>query len=161
MKSTNYRLTIITSVSVFWYISPLSLFLKDLTHLNNTEVPVVSQQFAVAEGHTFERQKRAAEEMEPVQGWLPYLQDPCDPNPCQNDGVCVNVKGRPSCRYHRSPPCLPWLSFEPNGAGSRCSERQTPQVWVTVLAKNSGNVTALQCGIVVMQTHLMGTAHPE
>lgn len=59
------------------------------------------------EGLPFERQKRALQDMEPVQDWLPYQQDPCVPNPCQNDGVCVNVKGRPSCRYHRPPPWLP------------------------------------------------------
>uniref|UniRef100_A0A8B9EDP6 Meprin A subunit n=1 Tax=Anser cygnoides TaxID=8845 RepID=A0A8B9EDP6_ANSCY len=70
----------------------------DLTHLNNTEVPVQSEQSAIMESFPFERQKRALQDMEPVQDWLPYPQDPCDPNPCQNDGVCVNVKGRPSCR---------------------------------------------------------------
>ncbi|NXW59001.1 MEP1A protein, partial [Eurystomus gularis] len=70
----------------------------DITHLNNTEVPVEPKQSAFTEGLILERQKRAAQDMEPVQEQLPYLQDPCDPNPCQNDGICVNVKGRASCR---------------------------------------------------------------
>ncbi|KAF4794107.1 Meprin A subunit alpha [Turdus rufiventris] len=70
----------------------------DIIHLNNTEVPVVPVQSALMDGLILERQKRAAQDMEPVQDQLPYLQDPCDPNPCQNDGVCVNVKGKASCR---------------------------------------------------------------
>ncbi|NXP76367.1 MEP1A protein, partial [Ramphastos sulfuratus] len=70
----------------------------DLTHLNKTEVPVEAKQSTFTEGLVLERQKRAAQDMEPLQDQLPYLQDPCDPNPCQNDGVCVNVKGRVSCR---------------------------------------------------------------
>ncbi|NWI98239.1 MEP1A protein, partial [Crypturellus undulatus] len=70
----------------------------DLLHLNNTEVPVEPAQSSITEGLILERQKRAAQDIEPVQDWLPYLQDPCNPNPCQNDGVCVNTKGKASCR---------------------------------------------------------------
>ncbi|XP_054239601.1 meprin A subunit alpha [Indicator indicator] len=70
----------------------------DLTHLNKTEVPVQAKQYALMEGLILERQKRAAQEMETFQDQLPYLRNPCDPNPCQNDGVCVNVEGRASCR---------------------------------------------------------------
>ncbi|KFU93212.1 Meprin A subunit alpha, partial [Chaetura pelagica] len=54
--------------------------------------------FAEFHDLTLERQKRAAQDTEPIQDQLPYLQDPCDPNPCQNDGICVSVKGRASCR---------------------------------------------------------------
>ncbi|KFQ24797.1 Meprin A subunit alpha, partial [Merops nubicus] len=68
--------------------------------------------FAEFNGLILERQKRAAQDMEPVQDQLPYLQDPCDPNPCQNDGVCVNVKGRASCR------CLSGQAFF--FTGERC-----------------------------------------
>ncbi|NWW77661.1 MEP1A protein, partial [Climacteris rufus] len=71
---------------------------NDIIHLNNTEVPVEPVQSARTEGLVLERQKRAAQDMEPVQDQLPYLPDSCDPNPCQNDGVCVIVKGKASCR---------------------------------------------------------------
>ncbi|NXA49209.1 MEP1A protein, partial [Nothocercus julius] len=70
----------------------------DLLHLNNTEVAVEPAPSAVMKGLILERQKRAAQDTEPLQDWLPYLQDPCNPNPCQNDGVCVNTKGKASCR---------------------------------------------------------------
>lgn len=102
--------------TVTWCLSPLFRFWKDLTYLSHTEVLVEPKPSASVEGLILERQKRAAQDMEPVQDLLPYLQDPCDPNPCQNDGVCVNVKGRASCRYHRPLPCLPWFSSEPNDA---------------------------------------------
>ncbi|XP_065691170.2 meprin A subunit alpha isoform X2 [Patagioenas fasciata] len=71
---------------------------NDVIHLNYTEVPVESEQPAFMQDLILERQKRAALDMEPIQDQLPYLRDPCEPNPCQNDGVCVNVKGRASCR---------------------------------------------------------------
>ncbi|NXD12143.1 MEP1A protein, partial [Nothocercus nigrocapillus] len=70
----------------------------DLLHLNNTEVPVEPAPSSVTKGLILERQKRAAQDTEPLQDWLPHLQDPCNPNPCQNDGVCVNTKGKASCR---------------------------------------------------------------
>ncbi|XP_040839035.1 meprin A subunit alpha [Ochotona curzoniae] len=46
------------------------------------------------------RQKRAVKNMGPMDdhNWPQDLSDPCDPNPCQNEGICVNVKGMASCR---------------------------------------------------------------
>ncbi|KAM9382224.1 meprin A subunit alpha [Phaethornis superciliosus] len=88
----------------------------DIIHLNNTEVPVKPQQDSFPEELILERQKREAQDMELIQEQLPYLEDPCDPNPCQNDGVCVNVKGRPSCR------CLSGQAFF--FTGERCQSRQ-------------------------------------
>ena len=139
-----WRILHIASLTVIWCLSPLFPFLKDLSHLNNTEVPVEPEQPAFMEGLILERQKRAAQDTEPVQDQLPYLQDPCDPNPCQNDGVCVNVKGRASCRYHGPLPCSPWLSSEPNDAANKCSELQTSEVWATKFSRNSRNKT-LHC----------------
>uniref|UniRef100_A0A452H1K3 Metalloendopeptidase n=1 Tax=Gopherus agassizii TaxID=38772 RepID=A0A452H1K3_9SAUR len=57
---------------------------KDLTYLKKTEVPI-----------------------KPAQS---ITKDPCDPNPCHNDGVCVNVKGKASCRYHGPLFCQPPIS---------------------------------------------------
>ncbi|KAM7061044.1 meprin A subunit alpha [Acridotheres tristis] len=89
---------------------------NDIIHLNNTEVPVEPVQSARLEGLVLERQKRAAQDMEPIQDQLPYLPDPCDPNPCQNDGVCVNVEGKASCR------CSSGQAFF--FTGERCQSRQ-------------------------------------
>ncbi|XP_052047816.1 meprin A subunit alpha [Apodemus sylvaticus] len=46
------------------------------------------------------RQKRSVENTGPMEdhNWPQYFRDPCDPNPCQNEGTCVNVKGMASCR---------------------------------------------------------------
>ncbi|NXC50416.1 MEP1A protein, partial [Penelope pileata] len=102
---------------------------NDITHLNNTEVPIEPQQFALMEDHTFERRKRAAEEMEPVEDWLTHVEDPCDPNPCQNDGVCVDVKGTPTCR------CPSGQAFF--FTGERC---QSMQVHGNILGMTVGGI---------------------
>ncbi|XP_070442260.1 LOW QUALITY PROTEIN: meprin A subunit alpha [Equus przewalskii] len=46
------------------------------------------------------RQKRSVENTGSLEdhNWPQYFGDPCDPNPCQNEGICVNVKGTASCR---------------------------------------------------------------
>ncbi|KAM6182297.1 meprin A subunit alpha [Erethizon dorsatum] len=99
---------------------------EDLTHLSQTEVPVHAadrrlvpeglvlqgqEQQALGEGSrkavldedppgSLGRQKRSTENSGPLEdhNWPQYFRDPCDPNPCQNEGVCVNIKGMASCR---------------------------------------------------------------
>ncbi|XP_016014402.2 meprin A subunit alpha [Rousettus aegyptiacus] len=46
------------------------------------------------------RRRRSVENTGPLEdhNWPQYFRDPCDPNPCQNEGICVNVKGMASCR---------------------------------------------------------------
>ncbi|XP_065443628.1 meprin A subunit alpha isoform X1 [Chrysemys picta bellii] len=70
---------------------------KDLTYLKKTEVPIKPAQ-SITKGLILERQRRSALNTGPLEDWPSYMRDPCDPNPCQNDGVCVNVKGKASCR---------------------------------------------------------------
>ncbi|KAM7136998.1 meprin A subunit alpha [Molossus nigricans] len=91
---------------------------EDITHLNQTGVTprdtrltppgLVLQEQRAADGSGQalsekalpSRQKRSAESVGPMEdhNWPQYFRDPCDPNPCQNEGICVNVKGMASCR---------------------------------------------------------------
>ncbi|XP_043859350.1 meprin A subunit alpha [Dromiciops gliroides] len=102
---------------------------EDITHLNQTEVPVTTSMRQSSSGlilHSQElqtsqedsktvaleevqvsspearpaRQKRSVENTGPLEdhNWPQYFRDPCEPNPCQNEGICVNVKGMASCR---------------------------------------------------------------
>ncbi|XP_068850252.1 LOW QUALITY PROTEIN: meprin A subunit alpha [Capricornis sumatraensis] len=101
---------------------------EDITHLNQTEVQVqnsrLSPQGLVLHGQEQQtsedsrkapletalpssldqgqssRQKRSVDNTGPLEdhNWPQYFRDPCDPNPCQNEGICVNVKGMVSCR---------------------------------------------------------------
>ncbi|XP_044866760.1 meprin A subunit alpha isoform X1 [Mauremys mutica] len=70
---------------------------KDLTYLKKTEVPIKPAQ-STTKGLVLERQRRSALDTGPLEDWSSHMRDPCDPNPCHNDGVCVNVKGKASCR---------------------------------------------------------------
>ncbi|XP_004624455.1 meprin A subunit alpha [Octodon degus] len=117
---------------------------EDLTHLSKTEVPVSStahrlvpaglvlqgqEQQALEEGSRkadldeappgrLGRQKRSVENTGPLEdhNWLQHFRDPCDPNPCQNEGICVNVKGTASCR------CVSGQTFF--YTGERCQAMQ-------------------------------------
>ncbi|XP_036104592.1 LOW QUALITY PROTEIN: meprin A subunit alpha [Molossus molossus] len=91
---------------------------EDITHLNQTGVTprdtrltppgLVLQEQRAADGSAQalsekalpSRRKRSAESVGPMEdhNWPQYFRDPCDPNPCQNEGICVNVKGMASCR---------------------------------------------------------------
>lgn len=106
----------------------LCLFPQDITHLNQTEAQVQKQQAdsprpcspwpGAADLRRFEkrpletalpssldqvqssRQKRSVDNTGLLGGpnWPQYFRDQGDPNPCQNEGICVNVKGMVSCR---------------------------------------------------------------
>ncbi|XP_036624239.1 meprin A subunit alpha [Trichosurus vulpecula] len=101
---------------------------EDITHLSQTEVPVTtarqrssglilqSQELQTSQEDSRTlvleedqpnspvaragRQKRSVENTGPLEdhNWPQYFRDPCEPNPCQNEGICVNVKGMASCR---------------------------------------------------------------
>ncbi|KAM7318676.1 hypothetical protein ACRRTK_021788 [Alexandromys fortis] len=80
------------------------------------------------------RQKRSVKNTGPMEdhNWPQYFRDPCDPNPCQNDGICVNVKGMASCR------CVSGHAFF--YTGERC---QAMQVHGSVLGLVIGGITGL------------------
>uniref|UniRef100_G1QWR9 Meprin A subunit n=1 Tax=Nomascus leucogenys TaxID=61853 RepID=G1QWR9_NOMLE len=80
------------------------------------------------------RQKRSVENTGPLEdhNWPQYFRDPCDPNPCQNDGICVNVKGMASCR------CISGHAFF--YTGERC---QAMQVHGSVLGMVIGGTAGM------------------
>ncbi|XP_036024195.1 meprin A subunit alpha [Onychomys torridus] len=80
------------------------------------------------------RQKRSVKNTGPMEdhNWPQYFRDPCDPNPCQNEGICVNVKGMASCR------CISGHAFF--YTGERC---QAMQVHGSVLGLIIGGITGL------------------
>ncbi|XP_074166828.1 meprin A subunit alpha [Sminthopsis crassicaudata] len=127
---------------------------EDITHLNQTEVPITStrqsssglilqsqglqtsqedSQTATLEDQpsSLQRQKRSVENTGPLEdhNWPQYFRDPCEPNPCQNDGICVNVKGMASCR------CASGHAFF--YTGERC---QAMQVHGSILGMMIGGV---------------------
>ncbi|CAH7219721.1 Mep1a [Phodopus roborovskii] len=136
---------------------------EDLTHLNQTEVPVPAQS-VTSQGLLLQaqeppvlgessrramweealpssldqgqpsRQRRSVKNTGPLEdhNWPQYFRDPCDPNPCQNDGICVNVKGMASCR------CVSGHAFF--YTGERC---QAMQVHGSVLGLIIGGITGL------------------
>uniref|UniRef100_G1SFJ1 Meprin A subunit n=1 Tax=Oryctolagus cuniculus TaxID=9986 RepID=G1SFJ1_RABIT len=80
------------------------------------------------------RQKRSVENTGPMEDhkWPQYFRDPCDPNPCQNEGICVNVKGMASCR------CVSGHAFF--YTGERC---QAMQVHGSVLGLMIGGTAGM------------------
>uniref|UniRef100_A0A8C9ABG7 Meprin A subunit n=1 Tax=Prolemur simus TaxID=1328070 RepID=A0A8C9ABG7_PROSS len=94
---------------------------------------VENQPVALGQGQPG-RQKRSVENTGPLEdhNWPQYFRDPCDPNPCQNDGICVNVKGMASCR------CVSGHAFF--YTGERC---QAMQVHGSVLGLMIGGTAGM------------------
>ncbi|XP_074845101.1 meprin A subunit alpha [Carettochelys insculpta] len=105
---------------------------QDITYLKKTEVPVKAVQ-TIAKGLAPERQRRSALNTGPLEDQPSYIKDPCDPNPCQNDGVCVDVKGKARCRQASY-----YIFFY---AGERC---QASRLHVNILGKMLGGSTRRQ-----------------
>ncbi|KAM9738732.1 meprin A subunit alpha isoform 2-T2 [Dama dama] len=135
---------------------------EDITHLNQTEVQVqtsrLTPQGLVLHGQEQQtsedsrkasletalpssldqgqhsRQKRSVDNTGPLEdhNWPQYFRDPCDPNPCQNEGICVNVKGMVSCR------CVSGPAFF--YTGERC---QALQLHSSVLGLLIGGVASM------------------
>ncbi|XP_059557482.1 meprin A subunit alpha isoform X1 [Myotis daubentonii] len=92
------------------------------------------------------RQKRSAESTGPMEdhNWPPYFRDPCDPNPCQNDGLCVNVKGMASCR------CVSDHAFF--YTGERCQAMQVHGSILGVVIGGTAGVLFLTFTIISMRS---------
>ncbi|XP_051781593.1 meprin A subunit alpha isoform X3 [Erpetoichthys calabaricus] len=100
---------------------------EDLTPLLKTEVPIKPAMHRDTEP-THYRAKRAAKPLESNEPFQPQLPaDPCSPNPCINDGLCVNRNGKATCR------CVSGQTFA--YAGERCE-----------MSKIHGNVIGLLLG---------------
>ncbi|XP_036173533.1 meprin A subunit alpha [Myotis myotis] len=92
------------------------------------------------------RQKRSAESTGPMEdhNWPPYFRDPCDPNPCQNEGLCVNVKGMASCR------CVSDHAFF--YTGERCQAMQVHGSILGVVIGGTAGVLFLTFTIISMRS---------
>uniref|UniRef100_A0A4X2K833 Meprin A subunit n=1 Tax=Vombatus ursinus TaxID=29139 RepID=A0A4X2K833_VOMUR len=140
---------------------------EDITHLKKTEVPVTrarrSSSGLILQSHELrtsqedsrtvtseedqpgsldarpQRHKRSVENTGPLEdhNWPQYFRDPCEPNPCQNEGICVNVKGMASCR------CASGHAFF--YTGERC---QAMQVHGSILGMMIGGAA----GTIVLST---------
>uniref|UniRef100_A0A8C3ICE0 Meprin A subunit n=1 Tax=Chrysemys picta bellii TaxID=8478 RepID=A0A8C3ICE0_CHRPI len=88
--------------------------------------------------------RRSALNTGPLEDWPSYMRDPCDPNPCQNDGVCVNVKGKASCRYHGPLFCQPLLSHALADASNKHSAQEKIRLSDHIVRHSDRN-TVLLC----------------
>ncbi|XP_073761347.1 meprin A subunit alpha isoform X2 [Callorhinus ursinus] len=88
------------------------------------------------------RQKRSVENTGPLEdhNWPQYFRDPCDPNPCQNEGICVNVKGMASCR------CVSSHAFF--YTGERCQAMQVHGSILGLLIGGTAGVIFLTFSII-------------
>ncbi|XP_061482183.1 meprin A subunit alpha [Rhineura floridana] len=66
---------------------------EDLTYLKKTE-HLFPQIWPSGDNLPLGRKKRSVS----LEDWHSYLREQCYPNTCQNDGICVKVKGKTNCR---------------------------------------------------------------
>ncbi|XP_054826789.1 meprin A subunit alpha-like [Eublepharis macularius] len=105
---------------------------EDLTHLKNSEQSVLKT-WHRSHDHDLlpaQRKRRA-----PLEDLPTFLGEPCDPNPCQNNGVCASFQGRASCRCTTSK-----IFFY---TGERC---QTAHIDGTIL----GMLAGIAAGTVIL-----------
>ncbi|XP_008844948.1 meprin A subunit alpha [Nannospalax galili] len=83
------------------------------------------------------RQKRSVKNTGPMEdhNWPQYFRDPCDLNPCQNEGICVNVKGMASCR------CVSGHAFF--YTGERCQAMQVHGSVLGLVIGGAAGITIL------------------
>lgn len=140
---------------------------EDITHLNKTEVTprdtrltprglvLQEQQAPEGSGQALlektlpSRRKRSVENVGPMEdhNWPQYFRDPCDPNPCQNEGICVNVKGMASCR------CVSDHAFF--YTGERCQAVQVHGSMLGLIIGGSAGVVFLTYTIISVLSQKM------
>ncbi|MGH0151768.1 UNVERIFIED_CONTAM: hypothetical protein FKN15_055903 [Acipenser sinensis] len=115
---------------------------EDLTLLVKTEVPInILKPSNIL--YTHERLRRAAE---PAGNWEKQsaAQDPCDPNPCLNEGACVNRNGEASCR------CVQRQMFL--YAGERCESSQIHGDILGMLIGGAAGTLTLTIAVIAILT---------
>ncbi|XP_058881768.1 meprin A subunit alpha [Acipenser ruthenus] len=118
---------------------------EDLTSLVKTEVPInILKPSNIL--YTHERPRRAAE---PAGNWEKHqpqsaAQDPCDPNPCLNEGACVNRNGEASCR------CVQRQMFL--YAGERCESSQIHGDILGMLIGGAAGTLTLTIAVIAILT---------
>nr|XP_028577669.1 meprin A subunit alpha isoform X5 [Podarcis muralis] len=110
----------------------------DLTHLKKTE-HIFPEKQPVEQNDSLERKKRSAS----LEDWQSYLREQCDPNPCQNDGICVKLKGKTSCRCATS--CLFFYT------GVRCQVTHVHWNTLGLLAAGAVALTIVTISLLVRQ----------
>ncbi|XP_028577669.2 meprin A subunit alpha isoform X4 [Podarcis muralis] len=110
----------------------------DLTHLKKTE-HIFPEKRPVEQNDSLERKKRSAS----LEDWQSYLREQCDPNPCQNDGICVKLKGKTSCRCATS--CLFFYT------GVRCQVTHVHWNTLGLLAAGAVALTIVTISLLVRQ----------
>ncbi|KAM4695349.1 meprin A subunit alpha [Discoglossus pictus] len=109
----------------------------DLTYLIKTEVPVKIAE-PITDDAPVERRKRSALDVGETWG------DPCDLSPCLNGGVCVNEKGKASCRCASSQAYF--------YTGEQCESAQVHANVIGVLIGGAAGTIVLTIAVLAIMT---------